>query len=402
MSYLTPQQKKILDGLMKKDYNKVCADCGSKGPRWASATLGTFICIRCSGVHRNLGVHISFVRSTNLDSWKPEHIKNMQKWGNKRANAYWEYHLPKDYPRPNEQSTMGELEKFIRAKYEMKKWARRPGEEPLPAETKKSPMPLDGSATPKASKSPRKSVEEEEEEEEDAFEEEEVPKAKLRKSQSISSSSGRAKSSKSLRSTKSSNGDEEDFFNMSPVPTSPSSPMSPMSPVEQPTSPMDLLGDLSVNTPSPASRKSENIMDKDNTTLKGNAKPTAASIMDLYNTSAMPKSMSPQPSGNVMNMNMGYGMPQQQQQMGMNMNMGYGMQQQQPMNMNMGYGMPQQSMNMNMGYGMQQQQRPASMGMNMNMGYGMQQQQRPANMGYGMQQSMNNQNSNQGGIPSFF
>ena len=46
----------------------------------------------------------------------------MQKWGNKKANAKWEARLPKNYPRPDQHSTMAELEKFIRAKYEMQKF----------------------------------------------------------------------------------------------------------------------------------------------------------------------------------------------------------------------------------------------------------------------------------------
>ena len=42
--------------------NQTCADCPTKGPRWASWNLGCFICIRCSGIHRSIGVHITKVQ----------------------------------------------------------------------------------------------------------------------------------------------------------------------------------------------------------------------------------------------------------------------------------------------------------------------------------------------------
>jgi len=109
----------LLNKLLKEEDNKYCVDCDSKGPRWASWNIGVFLCIRCAGIHRNLGVHISKVRSVNLDSWTPAQVSSMQCMGNSRGRAVYEAGVPDHFKRPTSDSG---LEQFIRSKYEKKKY----------------------------------------------------------------------------------------------------------------------------------------------------------------------------------------------------------------------------------------------------------------------------------------
>ncbi len=49
MSDELSKQIQAIDKLLKKEENRICADCHRKSPTWASITVGVFMCIKCAG-----------------------------------------------------------------------------------------------------------------------------------------------------------------------------------------------------------------------------------------------------------------------------------------------------------------------------------------------------------------
>lgn len=85
MVQMSPSDQKVVKA---KPGNTVCSDCPMKNPQWASVSFGNLFCLECSGVHRSLGVHISFVRSVAMDSWTDKQLELMKSGGNDELNKF--------------------------------------------------------------------------------------------------------------------------------------------------------------------------------------------------------------------------------------------------------------------------------------------------------------------------
>ena len=78
--------------------NSTCCDCGMEKPKWASLNNGAFLCLKCAGIHRSLGVDISTIRSLQIDSWTDKQILYLSQGGNFKLQKFWEEYSinPKD------------------------------------------------------------------------------------------------------------------------------------------------------------------------------------------------------------------------------------------------------------------------------------------------------------------
>ncbi|XVF75055.1 hypothetical protein PTKIN_Ptkin13bG0158300 [Pterospermum kingtungense] len=117
--------KGTLRVLLNQKDNRTCADCGAPDPKWASANIGVFICLKCCGVHRSLGTHISKVLSVALDEWSDDEIESMvEVGGNSAANAIYEAYIPEGFSKPGPDAGHEERSRFIRSKYELQEFLK--------------------------------------------------------------------------------------------------------------------------------------------------------------------------------------------------------------------------------------------------------------------------------------
>ena len=105
--------------------NKKCADCQSKLPSCVNLTIGSFVCITCAGIHRELNAR---VKGVGHSSFTAEEAQKLSQTDNDQVNALYlarydphreRMHAPRDNSNP------AMLKEWIRRKYFDKAWMDR-------------------------------------------------------------------------------------------------------------------------------------------------------------------------------------------------------------------------------------------------------------------------------------
>jgi len=134
-------QQQLIRQVQALTGNDRCVDCRTTKdrPTWLSTNLGVLVCIECSGIHRDLGVHVSRIQSLTLDNINTSQLLIAHNMGNDFFNEIFEVKLRQlellaadivspnstfDTPRLKPNSSMEQRCEFIKTKYLHKKFCQ--------------------------------------------------------------------------------------------------------------------------------------------------------------------------------------------------------------------------------------------------------------------------------------
>ncbi|KAD3068400.1 hypothetical protein R6Q59_017590 [Mikania micrantha] len=113
------RNEKIIRGLMKLPPNRRCINCNSLGPQYVCTNFWTFICMTCSGIHREFTHR---VKSVSMSKFTSQEVEALQEGGNQRARETFLRDWDPREQRLPDNSNVDKVRDFIKSVYVDKKF----------------------------------------------------------------------------------------------------------------------------------------------------------------------------------------------------------------------------------------------------------------------------------------
>ncbi|VAI06133.1 unnamed protein product [Triticum turgidum subsp. durum] len=114
------RNERIVRGLLKLPPNRRCINCNAIGPQYVCTSFWTFICISCSGIHREFTHR---VKSVSMSKFTVQEVEALQKGGNQRARELLLKDFDTQQMRVPDSSNIESLREFINAVYVERRYA---------------------------------------------------------------------------------------------------------------------------------------------------------------------------------------------------------------------------------------------------------------------------------------
>ncbi|XP_042429510.1 probable ADP-ribosylation factor GTPase-activating protein AGD14 [Zingiber officinale] len=114
------RNEKVIRGLLKLPPNRKCINCNSLGPQYVCINFWTFICVTCSGIHREFTHR---VKSISMSKFTSQEVEALQRGGNQRAREIFLKDWDTERMRLPDSSNLDKLREFIKKVYVDKKYS---------------------------------------------------------------------------------------------------------------------------------------------------------------------------------------------------------------------------------------------------------------------------------------